>query len=157
MVVFPVASQFLLTRHVSGLRKDFLFAKVGIIAAVVGLLGIGLSPTLQASMVALAIFAFISAYDGGMKSIQTQLAGEQNVAAMFTARSVLESAGGLISGPVFAIIYNIGIKKGSFWIGLPFFVGASCYLVIAIVVFAVSFATPAGYEPAPQNEPAEED
>lgn len=156
--LLPAAGQVLLSLNFSGLGKDITFARWGIVAATIGLVGIGLAPNVGFLMGALVLYAFITAYESSMKSIQSQLAGDDHLAALFTVRGVLESLGPLVGGPLIAVIYNIGMEHGKAWIGLPFFVGGCLYAVTAIVVFAVSFATrdEAQWEPIAEEDEQED-
>lgn len=143
--LLPLAAHAFLSSNFSALRKDTTFARCGSVAAAIGLLGIGLAPRMGVFIAALIVYTLITAYDGGILGLLSQLAGEDNVAAMFATSRVLASIGALLSQPLFHTLFRSGSKQGKAWSGLPYIVVGCTYALTAAVIFAVT-STTAGRE-----------
>ncbi|KJZ76344.1 hypothetical protein HIM_04426 [Hirsutella minnesotensis 3608] len=137
-VVLPAASQVLLTRlHYSPSAKDMLMVRSGIVASVVGAFTIGLAPGSAMLVVGVVVFALGYGYGPAMRGLLVVVAGDDDVGTLFTAMSVLESAGVIVSGPLMAAAFNVGLSWGEFWTGLPFLAAGCLLSVAALIVFGV--------------------
>ncbi|OAR05966.1 hypothetical protein LLEC1_07664 [Akanthomyces lecanii] len=140
-LLLPLAAQALLHFEFPALRKDATLARWGVLAAALGLLGIGLAPNIGALTAALVVYALVSAYTGGIMGLLSQLTGEDHLAAMFATTGVLATLGSLLGQPLFSVLFQSASNLGKTWSGLPYIVVGSTYIIVAVVVFVVTAGT----------------
>lgn len=143
-MLLPLAAHALLHFNFSARRKDTTFARWGVVAAAIGLLGIGLAPRIGALIAALVVNALIAAYNGGILGLLSQLTGEEHLAAMFATTRVLATLGSLLGEPLFYRLFQSGSNIGKAWSGLSYIVVGCTYILVAAVVFAVTFGAERG-------------
>jgi hypothetical protein len=125
--------------ELSPLFKDLWLARTGIIALAVGTLGIGLASNTSILILFLIVYSCGYGYGPSVRGLVVTLAEGRRIALLFTSISVLESIGMLISGPLLASTFKMGMDWGGLWIGLPF-ISAGCSLVCAgVIVFGLRF------------------
>lgn len=135
----PVITQVLLQAQVSPLSKDLLLARCCIIVTVIGTFGIALATTPAILYAFLVLFAFLEGFNASIKSLLAQLAGNGQIAILFTAVGVLENIGTLIAGPAMASIFGIGLQWGEQWYGLVFMVAGLMFSITTIIILGVRF------------------
>lgn len=143
-MLLPLAAHALLHFDFSTLRKDTTFARWGSAAAAIGLLGIGLAPGIGALIAALVVNTLISAYNGGILGLLSQLTGEEHLAAMFATIRVLATLGSLLGQPLFYKLFQFGSNIGKAWSGLSYIVVGCTYILVAAVVFVVTSGSERG-------------
>lgn len=78
-----------------------------------------------------------AAYDLTLRSLLSQLVDASHRATLFTTVAMFECIGGVIAGPLLAISYQVGLRLGGMWIGLPFFLsGLLCTCSLCILYIA---------------------
>ncbi|KAF4511925.1 hypothetical protein G6O67_001122 [Ophiocordyceps sinensis] len=137
-VVLPLVSRLLLSRlGLSPLVKDLCLVKAGLSALIIGALGIGLAPNSSLLIASIMVYALGYGYSPAMRSLLTLVAGHDNIGTLFTAMSVLETAGTLLAGPLMAATFRLGLAWGEFWIGLPFVSVGAIMTCAAVIVFGI--------------------
>lgn len=137
-LVLPSLDYFLRTKcHMSLIHKDMWLVRSSILVMLVGALCVGLSPTTSSLIASLTIFGLGSGYEFAMRAMLAQVAGDR-VATVYTTMSFMESAGELIASPLLAYLYQVGLRWGGGWIGLPFFFMAGLFGVAAVIIWSVS-------------------
>ncbi|KAK2593186.1 hypothetical protein QQS21_009115 [Conoideocrella luteorostrata] len=64
--------------------------------------------------------------------------GRSNIAIIFSMVSVLENLAVMLAGPGVAFLFQVGLRWGSQWYGLPFMVAGALMGIAAIIVLSVS-------------------
>lgn len=105
-------------------KKDMWMARACIVAMVVGYLGVSVAPNSAILLTSLSISSFAAGYEFILRSLLGQAAYGHNVATVYTAMSVLETSSLLVSGPVLAATFRLGLQWGGPWLGIPFVVAA---------------------------------
>lgn len=139
-LILPLASQILLVNlKLSPLLKDLWLARTGIIALVIGTLGIGLAPSSVIMVMSLIVYSLGYGYGPAVRGLVVTAAEGRRIGMLFTCMSVLESFGLLISGPLLAAIFKVGMLWGDAWIGLPFIFMGCCLSLAAAVIIGIRF------------------
>lgn len=55
-----------------------------------------------------------------------------NLSMVYSVTGVVDTIGSMISAPLLAEVYRVGLEKGGWWIGLPFCVAAMSYSIALI-------------------------
>ena len=74
-------------------------------------------------LLGLAVFDIATVYNVVLKSLLVVAVGESS-AMLFNCIAILETGSALITGPLVAVAFKIGLSLGGFWVGLPFVIGA---------------------------------
>jgi len=132
--LIPLINRLLTTKtSMSPLTRDLRITQASAILLTIGILGIGLAPTKSFFAAALIFVALGNAAFVGLRCVLAHLVPADNMGTLFTAMSVVQGAGTLISGPFFAQTFKVGMETGV--TGLPYlFVGGGLAL-FAIAVF----------------------
>lgn len=133
----PAASEALVAAKILPERKDIWLARTCLLTTVLGLFGVALSANLVQLGGSLAMYGTLVAYQGAMKSLMTQIFGNENIGLLFAAVSLVDSVGNLGTAPALAWLFNLGLRWGQAWYGLPYLVFASIMSVAVMMLFAV--------------------
>lgn len=133
-LVLPSISQALM-KHVglAAASKDLWLARAGLICLTVGVFGMGLASTSIFLIISLVVCALGFGSDPAMRGLLVTMAEGKPASLLFTIMSVLECLGLLISGPLLATTFRIGMEWEGAWIGLPF-ISAGCFLACATAI-----------------------
>jgi len=96
---------------------------------------------------ALIIDTLGSGFGASTRSLVTAMVHPSNIGKLYTSIAVFDTLGALVGGPSISIAFQLGIKFGGGWIGLPFLLLAVLSAAVTVVVFMVRLAPDAGYEP----------
>lgn len=78
------------------------------------------------------VMALGTGQDSTLRSMATDLVDASGLSIVYSAITMLRAIGGSISGPIYAGLYDVGIRNGGVWLGLPF--------MAAGLLFAVAFS-----------------
>lgn len=67
----------------------------------------------------------------------TGLVPPASIARLYTAIAITETVGGLIAGPSYSLVFQIGLGVGGGWLGLPFMVSAALFVIVVGIMLAV--------------------
>ncbi|CAK7275359.1 hypothetical protein SEPCBS119000_006652 [Sporothrix epigloea] len=137
-ILLPLVSYLLLTKGgMVPLIKDWWIVRGSAVIGVLAYLAMGLSPT---SLLFVASMVFKSLGAGMflvLRSMLTELVDPTHVALLMTASGLFLTISELISGPLLAQLFRLGLELGGVWLGLPFFASAAMLTVSATMVFCV--------------------
>lgn len=141
LVAVPVATRFLMKRN-TALGKDIWIARLGILSLIVGCFGVGAAPTGALFVLALSLYRVNICYDPAIMSIIASMAGidgenEKHSSLVYMCISFMRCVGTVISGPLLAFCFRIGMRLGNEWLGLPFFMATVLQVCVAVILFTV--------------------
>jgi hypothetical protein len=136
-LILPFASQLLLVKlRLKPVRKDLWLARAGVVALVIGIFGIGVAGTSVVLVMGLVVFSLGYGFGPAVRGLLVTLVENRRTGMLFTTMSLLESVGLLVSGPLLAETFKVGMAWGGVWIGLPFMT-AGCGMVCAAAIVIV--------------------
>ncbi|KAJ5712160.1 MFS transporter [Penicillium malachiteum] len=143
LLLLPGASWILQRKlGLSDTRKDLLLAQGSIIALSMGFFLVALSPTVAMAAVGFIISTFGRGFGNIIRSIVTSLVPPQFIGRIYTMITVIETFGLLISGPLLAWLFRVGLNQGDAqWMGLPFIVAGGMGVLVAIVLCFIDLPT----------------
>jgi MFS family permease len=109
-------------------------------AYVLGSVACAAAPNGTAFTVAVAIYEFSKGYPPAIASVIASVAEKAGIvqhSAVYATVATAEGIGAIISGPVIAGAFNVGLQWGGAWYGLPFWICSLLYLVAAVIIFNV--------------------
>lgn len=123
-------------------QKDLYLARASLFFLITGALLMAVSPTAATSVIAITVWTIGTGFPPFCRSLITTFVDQQHVGRLYACISLVESFGMLSSGPVFAALYNLGLKqagkgKGEIWLGLPFLAVAGLCLTFGVGVWFV--------------------
>ncbi|KFG83653.1 hypothetical protein MANI_015986 [Metarhizium anisopliae] len=140
--ILPLTSQLLLRKlSLSPVHKDVWMARASAMFLLLGAFCLGLAPTLETFLSSLVIFTVGIGYNLILRSLIASYAKDDKTGLMFTAISVSEGLGGLIAGPIMAMLFRVGLNLGRAWIGLPFLFAGLLFSTSTLIVFLVPVAS----------------
>ena len=135
LVILPGTSQVLLEKvGLSPREKDLRLAQASAVVAAVGVMVMGLAGTRAVLVVGVVIMAFGGGFTFMIRGLMTSLVGGHEIALMYTSIAFVETFSTLVSGPVWAGLFNVGLGWGDEWAGLPFVVGGWILIAAAVLV-----------------------
>ena len=145
LFLLPWFSSFLQTkRGYSTSRKDVLLTRLGLTAFAAGLLVTGLAPSIGVLVSGLVIGALGSGVGSAMRALLTSWVKPNEVARLYSALSIVETAGMTVGGPICAGLFGIGMNwakgRGSqMWLGLPWMVVGLLSCILVVLIWVVRF------------------
>ncbi|EAW08898.1 putative MFS transporter [Aspergillus clavatus NRRL 1] len=156
VALLPAASWLLQQRlGLSDTRKDMVLARGSIVVLSAGFFLVAWSPTVAMATVGFVLSTFGRGYGNIIRSVVTSLVPAQFTGRMYTMITVIETFGLLLSGPLLAALFRVGLNQGDVrWLGLPFMVAGGIGVIVAVVISCLDVSTPAG---AGEAEEADDD
>ncbi|KAF3026097.1 hypothetical protein E8E15_005491 [Penicillium rubens] len=117
LVIMPILG-FLAAKHLSihGKHSDHFLSKAPTPAILIG---------------GQVISSIGSAFMITTRSMATSLVQPDHAGTLYSAIAIAQGVGTLLSGPLFANLFRLGMHLGTAWMGLPFF-QASLFFVVAV-------------------------
>ncbi|KID94349.1 Major facilitator superfamily, partial [Metarhizium majus ARSEF 297] len=136
--ILPLTSQLLSRKlSLSPVHKDVWMARASATFLLLGAFCLGLAPTLETFLSSLVIFTVGIGYNLILCSLIASYAKDDKTGLMFTEIPVSEGLGGLIAGPIMAMLFRVGLNLGRAWIGLPFLFAGLLFSTSTLIVFLV--------------------
>lgn len=139
VAVLPLLGWLMLRRDFSALAKDLWFARGSVAVQVLGSFATALAPTGGAYVAAIAFYECNKGYMSSMASIIVSVARKAGIAqeaTMFACVSLAGAVGQILAGPVMAEAFQVGLRWGREWYGLPFVAaGTLQFLTLCILVY----------------------
>ncbi|KKY14932.1 putative mfs [Phaeomoniella chlamydospora] len=126
-------------KGIKGNRKEFILAKVSIILLFIGTVGQGLAPNIVLLITFLITQTMGAGFAYQIRAIITSLVQSHQVARLYVGITILETAGHLAAGPVSAGVFKWGLQIGGPWVGLPYLLLGSTFLLAAFGTWWVSW------------------
>lgn len=72
-----------------------------------------------------------------IRSVLTSVIAPDEVSRVYAVISVMETLGGIISGPIMAACYRLGLTLGGMWAALPFIASAFIFSFMAALLWII--------------------
>ncbi|KAL6903858.1 major facilitator superfamily domain-containing protein [Trichoderma evansii] len=120
--------------HLSPGTKDKLLAFVSTIFISVGSLILAVD-SIAVDIAGLIIFTFGAGLAPICRSLAAYYIDTQNASKLQTLISIMETAGMLYAGPLLASLFDLGMRLGGIWTGLPYLGVAGISLIGTVAIF----------------------
>ncbi|KAJ5245554.1 hypothetical protein N7489_005650 [Penicillium chrysogenum] len=132
LVIMPILG-FLAAKHLNihGKHSDHFLSKGSGVLSVIGFAIISIAPTPAILIGGQVISSIGSAFMITTRSMATSLVQPDHAGTLYSAIAIAQGVGTLLSGPLFANLFRLGMHLGTAWMGLPFF-QASLFFVVAV-------------------------
>lgn len=137
LIVLPLVSQALVRAKVPPRKKDLLIARWCVVFAMAGAFGIAFASNAAVLVCFIVPFSLTEGFDASIKSLLAQVAGDGQLAVLFSVVSLLENLGIMVAGPGMAYAFRLGLQWGGAWLGLPFIVAGVIMAFAAAIVLSV--------------------
>ncbi|KAL9109235.1 MAG: hypothetical protein Q9227_006161 [Pyrenula ochraceoflavens] len=111
--------------------KDFLLAKLSVLALLLGTVGIGLSASIPPLVISIVMQTCGMGFAYLIRSIITTMVEPKQVARLYVGITILETLGGLAAAPLAAVLFRWGLELGGMWLGLPHMVTGVIFAITA--------------------------
>ncbi|CAI7599947.1 unnamed protein product [Penicillium glandicola] len=147
LIIMPILT-FLAAKHLNlrGKRSDHFLSKGSGVLSVIGFAAIFLAPTPAILIGGLVILSIGSAFMITTRSLATSLVQPDHAATLYSAIGIAQGGGTLLSGPLFANLFRLGMHLGPVWMGLPFLQASLFFAVAVAAVWHVRLG------PSPAND-----
>lgn len=105
--------------------------------AIIGFAAIFVAPVPAILIFGLVILSLGSTFPISSRSLATAIVQPDHVGTLYSAIAVAQSVGLLVSGPLFAGLFRLGLHLGDAWMGLPFLQAALFYVVACVAVSCI--------------------
>ncbi|EKG21779.1 Major facilitator superfamily domain general substrate transporter [Macrophomina phaseolina MS6] len=131
LAVLPGVTHLLMTRFkMPSQHKDLFLGQLSALLLALGLVSIGVAPTLPLFVTAIPIFVAGSGFFYLVRNLVTSFVEPHHIARLYTVLTLVDMAGVLAGSPAFAALFDRGLQAGDGGaVGLPFIV---CGLMIAV-------------------------
>lgn len=137
-LLVPLLSSYLtLRQHCSAAEKDLCISRVSAVFGVLGYFLVFVAPTPAPLIIGTLMMSLSMPFVISVMSVATSFVSAEHVATLYSAMSVTNSLGTLAAGPTFAKLFEVGMRLGLEWSGLPFAVGSLIYIVVLIPVLCI--------------------
>ncbi|KGO74874.1 Major facilitator superfamily domain, general substrate transporter [Penicillium italicum] len=132
LIIMPILS-FLTAKHLSlrGKRSDHFLSKGSGVLSIIGFAIISIAPTPAILIGGQVILSIGSAFMITTRSLATSLVQPDHAGTLYSAIAIAQGLGTLVSGPLFANLFRLGMHLGTAWTGLPF-LQASLFFIVAV-------------------------
>lgn len=137
-VILPGISVVLLKKfHYTVFNKDVWLVRASGVAMVLGSFATGFAPTTPWLIVGVAIYSLSRGYGPALVSLIASVAHNEHSGLIYVCIAMMKAIGAFVAGPSLAATFNLGMKWGGNWQGLPFFYAGGLQLAAVIIVFTV--------------------
>jgi MFS family permease len=123
--------------NIHGKRSDHVMSKGSGILSVIGFIAVSIAPTPAILIAGQVILSIGTAFAVTMRSLATSLVLPDHVGTLYSAIAIVQGLGVLISGPLFANLFRLGMHLGNAWLGLPFLLAALFFVIAVAVVWNI--------------------
>ncbi|KAI0149824.1 MFS general substrate transporter [Hypoxylon sp. NC0597] len=103
-------------------HRDLSLARWSFGFLIVGVLVLGLSPTLAVFVFGLLLMALGSSFGSLNKSLMSLYVDPEHRSRLFSLVGMVEVVGSVYAQPMLAVLFALGMELGGGWIGLPYYV-----------------------------------
>jgi MFS family permease len=111
----------------SSARKDLFLVRVSAALLTAGTLLLGVSEKSSLAILSFIIFALGNAFTTINKSLLTTFGPPEMAGTLLSAMNVSASFGAVIAGPIIAVTFDWGLKRGGICVGAPLFLVTLLY------------------------------
>ncbi|KAJ5794581.1 MFS transporter [Penicillium paradoxum] len=143
LILLPAVSRLLEQKlGLSDTRKDMVLARGSIVILSVGFFLVAWAPTVAMVTMGFVVSTFGRGYGNIIRSLVTSLVPPQFTGRIYTMITVIETFGLLLSGPLLATLFRVGLNQSDErWLGLPFVVAGGMGVVVAITISCIKLPT----------------
>jgi MFS family permease len=123
--------------NLHGKRGDHVMSKGSGVLSIIGFTAIFIAPTPAILICGQIILSIGSAFMVTTRSLATSLVLPDHVGTLYSAIAIAQGLGVLLSGPLFANLFRLGMHLGNAWLGLPFLLAALFFVVAVAAVWHV--------------------
>ncbi|KAL9084966.1 MAG: hypothetical protein Q9165_007832 [Trypethelium subeluteriae] len=143
LLLIPALSTILVQRFAFGtMGKDLWLGRISCIFIVIGYALFGFAPNIAVSIIGMIIFTLGNGYEQLIRSFITGLVEKRHVARLYTIIGIFEIASLMIGSPLLAGLFQEGLKLGSLWIGLPYYLISGLFICVTVIMFIVGVREP---------------
>nr|UZP48223.1 AvaK [Aspergillus versicolor] len=138
LVLMPAASKAI--RRVSSksvTAQDKRLCQGSGLLNVFGFFSIALAGTPVVYVLALAFLSLGSGFDTAMSGFATSLVQPDQIASLHSTAATAKSLGGLVAGPLFARLMQVGFELGSGWLGIPYIAAGLFFITVLVAVCSI--------------------
>lgn len=117
--------------------KDFRLSQGCGLLATIGFAIIALAAVPAVLVLGLVAISLGSALAVTSRSLATSLVAADHVGTLYSAAAVMQSLGNLVAGPLFACGFNLGMRLGEEWLGLPFLLAALLFVIVFAAISCI--------------------
>lgn len=138
LVLIPLATAYL-RRGIRGsvvAQDKFLCQGMGFFN-LIGFSAVGLAGTPVIYMMALVLVALGTGFDTAMSSFVTSLVQPDQIASLHSVIAMAKSIGGILAGPIFAYLMQLGLRLDGAWLGIPYYAAGLSFLMVMAAVASI--------------------
>ena len=136
LVLLPSISQHITTTRLhSACCTDLWLSQISLVFNIVGALCMSLAPNGFLFVASLAVYTMGSGLYDSLKSLATGLLAKERITKLYVGVALAESAGGLISGPLWTSLFSRALTSRWLPLGTPFLVCSLCFLLALVTIF----------------------
>ncbi|KAL3453118.1 major facilitator superfamily domain-containing protein [Aspergillus insuetus] len=125
LLILPVISHLLTSYlRLAPIPKDLLIARTSAALLVIGFILMALAPEPILFSIGISILALGYGFYAALRSVASALVSEDHIGLLNTTIALVQGVGAVVAGPTLAGAFNLGMRMGGAWIGLPYLVGA---------------------------------
>lgn len=141
LFICPAISTHLQRRSFPAVKKDILFARFSILIYAIGTLFIAAAPTIPTLFLAILVQTCGSGMGGATRALMTTYVKSNEVGKLYTMLGFVEAIGLMISAPIEASLFNVGMRAGGpIYLGLPWFLMGICLSILTIAFWTLGLA-----------------
>jgi hypothetical protein len=129
LLLLPMVNMVLCKRNWAPIFRDLFTAKASAAVAALGCILIALSFHPAIAGAGMGIVSLSAGFSPAVRSIASSLVNPEHIGTLYTAMGVVLTLGIILSGPVVAISFRIGLQLGGLWSGLPYVVSTALLLM----------------------------
>ncbi|PNS16729.1 Quinidine resistance protein 1 [Sphaceloma murrayae] len=138
LLLYPFAGHVLTSRlNYSGLRKDLTLARWSMVVAALGWTLTGFTTSIPTFIAAELLVTLSYGGTSLTRSFVTGIVRKTDVAKLYTFVSVVETVALMAGAPAMAGLWEMGLRAGEAWYGLPFWVQGAVYAGVAVAIWGV--------------------
>lgn len=140
-LLLPLFSTFLIKRlALSPTRLNAILVRLSLAIVAVAWTLQGLAPTIAILLLGLTLETLGLGGEAAIKALAATIVDAQDVGRVYSVLAVAEVLTTVVTHPVTAWLFNIGLDKGGgIYLGFPFFLAAICAAVACLIMLMVRF------------------
>ncbi|KAJ5108505.1 MFS general substrate transporter [Penicillium angulare] len=135
LVLMP-ALYSLLTRyaHFSGNVKDLRLAQISSFVSAIGFIVMATAISRAILILGVVLLSLGAVFAVSCRTFVTSVVRPDRVATLYSSAAALTSVGSVVSGPLLAYSFRLGLSLGPSWFGLPFLLAGAIYLLGSVLL-----------------------
>ncbi|KAK4455342.1 major facilitator superfamily domain-containing protein [Podospora aff. communis PSN243] len=135
--LLPYLSHLLLSRGWTARAKDLRLAQGSALLTALGCLLMAVAETLRGVSVALVVYSLGMGYTFLIRGLMTSLVGGKDIGLLYSSIGFVEAVALMAGAPLFSYLFNVGMRWGGHWIGLPYLVAGVVLAGAALLVAGI--------------------